>query len=131
MEVLDYVEKAVKVELPRFEEKRHEKFKRYKLGEDSFNLNVEAGDDEEEEVHDVRLPMYRDKAKKKVVASSIPLTSFQLRVTKRWLMVTGYASQTESFISMKKEDRVAFLEINKMEMEMQKKEAQNKATDVG
>ncbi|GJU32749.1 CDPK-related kinase 3 [Tanacetum coccineum] len=121
------------VELTRFEEKRHENFKRYKSsgsssfntlqsGEDLFNLNVEAGEEEEEEVKDVRRPMDMDRAKKKAVASSIPSTSFAADSdeTLASSMVTGYASQTDSFMSMKKEDHVAFLEINRMDIEMQK-----------
>nr|GEX40276.1 hypothetical protein [Tanacetum cinerariifolium] len=95
-EVLDPKEEAVKktskeydpkrgileVKLPRFEEKSLEKFKRYKSsvsssfntqqsGEGSFNLNMEAGN---EEVHEVRRPMGRDRAKKKAMTLSIPST---------------------------------------------------------
>ena len=62
--ILKDAPKWKEVELPRFEKVKQEKFKRYKSsgivrstqrGQEmgSFNLNMEAGDEEEEEVHEV------------------------------------------------------------------------------
>ncbi|GJW75605.1 hypothetical protein Tco_0134975 [Tanacetum coccineum] len=58
----------MKVEFPNFEAKKRDKNKRYKssgsnslntthLGEGSFNFNMQAGDDEEEDVWEVQRPM--------------------------------------------------------------------------
>nr|GEX38750.1 hypothetical protein [Tanacetum cinerariifolium] len=122
------------VELPRFEEHRQEKYKRYKSsgsnsfntpqsGEGSFNFNVEAGGEGKEDVHEVLRPMGRGRAKNKEVTSSIPSASSVVdsdEASAR-LMITEYASQTESCMLMKIDDHTAVFEIKRMEMEMQQK----------
>ncbi|GJY94536.1 hypothetical protein Tco_0510897 [Tanacetum coccineum] len=66
----------------------------------SFNLNVKAGDEEKEEVGEVRRPMGMDRSKKKATTSSIPSTSSTTDSDQALarLMVTRYASKTESIL---------------------------------
>ena len=120
------------VEVPKFEAKQRENAKRYKsYGSSSFNpesrdasfyLNVDAGDDEGDEVQEVeRRPMGRDKvkAKKKGARSSGSTTTMNEEALAR-LMISEYASHNERALAMKKEERAAFLEIRKREVEIRK-----------
>ncbi|GKC12957.1 hypothetical protein Tco_1009739, partial [Tanacetum coccineum] len=101
------------VELPQFLEEKQQKFKEYKssrsslcnttqLGEGSFNLDQMDGDKKEKGGH-IR-PMGMDKIKKNWSISSIPSSSSTDGSDEALarLLVTEYASQTESFIIMKK-----------------------------
>ncbi|GKF70410.1 hypothetical protein Tco_0203467, partial [Tanacetum coccineum] len=79
----------------------------------SFNLNVDAGDEDENEVQEVPRPMGRDKAKgskKKGVGSSGSSMNITDEELAR-LMVSELATQTASAMAMKKEERAAYMEI--------------------
>ena len=78
---------------------------------------MEAGDEEEEEVQEVRRPMGRDRAKKKA-AASFEATDIDEALAR--LMVTKYERKRD-FLSMKKKDRVTFFEIKRMELKMQQR----------
>ncbi|GKE94366.1 hypothetical protein Tco_1579221, partial [Tanacetum coccineum] len=84
----------------------------------SFNLNVDAGDEDENEVQEVPRPMGRDKAKgskKKGVGSSGSSMNMIDEALAR-LLVSEFATQTASAMAMKKEERAAYMEIKKMEV---------------
>lgn len=92
-------------EVSNFEQDRQEKNKRYKSlgsssfnivqsGEGSFNLNVEAGDKEEEEVYKVRRPMGRDRANKKAKHHRHRLQ--QLTLTTCWLGLWSLDTQKKT-----------------------------------
>ncbi|GJY29316.1 hypothetical protein Tco_0405083 [Tanacetum coccineum] len=86
-------------------------------GEASINLNANVGDDEEDEVQEIRRPMGRDKAKdatKKKGSRASGSSSMNDEALAR-LMVTKIASQT-------KEERLAFLEIKRREVECRERE---------
>ncbi|GJU35001.1 zinc finger BED domain-containing protein RICESLEEPER 2-like protein [Tanacetum coccineum] len=68
-------------------------------GDASINLNVDVGDDEEDEVQEVRRPMSRDQVK-----------------------VSELAMHNERAIRMKKEEHLAFMEIKRREVECHKRE---------
>ncbi|GJT81853.1 hypothetical protein Tco_1056195 [Tanacetum coccineum] len=120
------------VVIPDFEKKQLEKNNKYKSSsfgsfnttqplEGSFNLNVEAGEDEKDDVHEVQRPMGMDRAKKKGVASSTSSTSENEEALAR-LMVNEYATLNELFNVIRYQNREAFLEIKKMELELKEQE---------
>ncbi|GJR17547.1 hypothetical protein Tco_0966074 [Tanacetum coccineum] len=73
------------------------------------------------ELKDFRRPMSKDRAKKKAVASSASSATFANKEVLVRLMISEYATQTESFPTMKREDGAAFLEIKMMKMEITQK----------
>ncbi|GJV38155.1 hypothetical protein Tco_1410632 [Tanacetum coccineum] len=69
------------MKIPNFEQKRHEKYKKYNSSgsslfnrtqyeEGGFNQNVEAGDHKEKEMQEDQRPMGKDMSKNKVAVSS-------------------------------------------------------------
>ncbi|GJY35729.1 ALP1-like protein [Tanacetum coccineum] len=86
-------------------------------GEASINLNVDVGDDEEDEVQEIRRPISRDKTKgsmKKKGSRSSGSSSTNDEALAR-LMVSELAMHNERAIEMQKEEHKAFLEIKKRE----------------
>ncbi|GKE42381.1 hypothetical protein Tco_1469665, partial [Tanacetum coccineum] len=61
----------------------------------SFNLNTQAGDDEEEDVQEVQRPISTDMTKKKAMASSTS-SKFGNEDALARLMVTEYVDLTQS-----------------------------------
>ncbi|GJS98416.1 B-box zinc finger protein 22 [Tanacetum coccineum] len=115
-------------EVPNFAAK-HQASKRYKTsgsfntGDASINVNVDVVDDEEE-VQELRRPMGRDKAKglkKKGPRSSGSSSSTNDEALVR-LMVSELAMHNVRAIKMKKEERLAFLDIKKREVECRERE---------
>ncbi|GKD28766.1 zinc finger BED domain-containing protein RICESLEEPER 2-like protein [Tanacetum coccineum] len=108
--------------------------KRYKIaefssfntesGDASINLNVDVGDDEEDGVQELARLMGRDKAKglkKKGAGSSGSSSSMNDEALVR-LMVFELAMHNKRAIEMKKEERLAFLEIRMREVEIRERE---------
>nr|GEW80790.1 hypothetical protein [Tanacetum cinerariifolium] len=90
-----------------------------KFGEASINLNVDVGDEEEDEVQEIQRPIGRDKTKcfmKKKWSISLGSSSMNDKALIR-LMVSELAMQNEHAIEMQKEERKAFLEIKMRELE--------------
>ncbi|GJV46421.1 putative reverse transcriptase domain-containing protein [Tanacetum coccineum] len=134
--VLQYLENKTKYtkwkqsKLPKFAAKSRGGSKRYKssgsssfnieFGEASINLNANVCDDKEDEVHEIRRPMSRDKAKddakKKGSRASGSSSANDKALAK--LMVTEMASQ-------EKEERLAFSEIKRREVECHEREVRN------
>ncbi|GJY46293.1 zinc finger BED domain-containing protein RICESLEEPER 2-like protein [Tanacetum coccineum] len=95
-----------------------------KSGDASINLNVDVGDDKEDEVQELRRPMGRDKAKglkKKRARSSGSSSSTNDEALAR-LMFSELAMHNQRAIRMKKEECLAFLEIKRMEVECRERE---------
>ncbi|GKC73473.1 hypothetical protein Tco_1119356 [Tanacetum coccineum] len=89
-------------------------------GEASINLNGNVGDDEEDEVREIRRPIRRDKAKyaaKKKGSRASGSSSMNDEALAR-LVVTEMANQ-------EKEERLAFLEIKKREVECRERDVAN------
>ncbi|GJT52601.1 hypothetical protein Tco_0978758 [Tanacetum coccineum] len=120
MALLDYEA----VECPNFATKK-QAAKRYKtsgsssfnteFGDASISLNVDVGDDKKDEVHELSRPMGRDKVKglkKKGSRSSGSSSSMNDEALDR-LMVFEMAMHNERAMEMKKEERLAFLEIRR------------------
>ncbi|GJV53545.1 hypothetical protein Tco_1449286 [Tanacetum coccineum] len=86
----------------------------------SINLNGNVGDNEEDEVHKIRRPMGRDKVKDaaKKKGSRASGSSSANDETLARLMVTKMTIQ-------KKEERLAFLEIKRREVECRERHARN------
>ncbi|GJZ29012.1 zinc finger BED domain-containing protein RICESLEEPER 2-like protein [Tanacetum coccineum] len=85
------------------------------FGDASINLNVDVDDDKKDEVHELSRPMGRDKAKglkKKGSRSSGSSSSMNDEALDR-LMVFQMAMHNERAMEMKKEERLAFLEIRR------------------
>ncbi|GJY74234.1 RNA-directed DNA polymerase, eukaryota, reverse transcriptase zinc-binding domain protein [Tanacetum coccineum] len=129
-EILKDSPKWMQIGLPKFSAKSGEGSKRYKSsgsssfntesGETSINLNANVGDDDEDEVQKIRRPIGRDKAKdaaKKKGSRASGSSSTNDEALAR-LMVTEMASQ-------EKEERLAFLEIKKREVECREREVRN------
>ncbi|GKE61859.1 hypothetical protein Tco_1512226 [Tanacetum coccineum] len=108
--------------------------KRYKIaefssfntesGDASINLNVDVGDDEEDEVQELARLMGRDKAKglkKKGAGSSGSSSSMNDEALVR-LIVFELAMHNKRAIEMNKEERLAFLEIRMREVEIRERE---------
>ncbi|GJS84695.1 hypothetical protein Tco_0751236 [Tanacetum coccineum] len=79
----------------------------------SINLNVDAGDDDGDEVQELQRQIGRDKAKgskKKGAGSSRSSSSMNDEALAR-LMVSELATHNKRAIEIKKEERLAFLEI--------------------
>ncbi|GJZ76540.1 hypothetical protein Tco_0641212 [Tanacetum coccineum] len=125
------------VELPRLEEANQEKFKRYKSSESSSFNTMQSG--EGRLISMIWLETRgrggarsstnsRDKAKKKASTLSIQPASLAAGSdeSSARLFVTEYASETKSFISMKKSDHDTLLAIKKREMKMQQKKLEIK-----
>ncbi|GJW48008.1 zinc finger BED domain-containing protein RICESLEEPER 2-like protein, partial [Tanacetum coccineum] len=90
----------------------------------NINLNVDARDDDEDDVQELQRLIGRDKAKglkKKGAGSSGSSSSMNDEVLDR-LMVSELATQTESAMAIKKEERAAFLEINRREVVCRERE---------
>ncbi|GKA35233.1 reverse transcriptase domain-containing protein [Tanacetum coccineum] len=84
----------------------------------SINPNVDVGDDEEDEVQEIRRPIGRDKAKdaaKKKGLRALGSSSMNDEALAR-LMVSEMATQNEHAIEMQREERLAFLEIKRREV---------------
>ncbi|GKC80415.1 hypothetical protein Tco_1131189 [Tanacetum coccineum] len=82
-------------------------------GDASINLNVDAGDDDGDEVQELQRQIGRDKAKgskKKGAGSSGSSSSMNDEALAR-LMVSELATHNKRAIEIKKEERLAFLEI--------------------
>ncbi|GJR55367.1 hypothetical protein Tco_1405888 [Tanacetum coccineum] len=80
------------------------------FGEASINLNVDVGDDKEDEVQEIRRPSGKDKAKgymKKKGSRSSGSSSTNEEALAR-LMVSELAMHNERAIVMQKEERKAF-----------------------
>ncbi|GJW73534.1 zinc finger BED domain-containing protein RICESLEEPER 2-like protein [Tanacetum coccineum] len=110
------------VELPNFEAHRQKKNKRYKSsGSSSFNtsqstkgslnMNMQCGDDKENDVQEVQRPMGRDTTKNKWAASSASTTSGNDETLAR-LMVIKYANLNNPY-NVKKTQNWEALEIRK------------------
>nr|GEX00468.1 hypothetical protein [Tanacetum cinerariifolium] len=87
--------------------------------EASINLNVNVGDDEEDEVKEIRRPISRDKTKgsmKKKGPRSSGSSSTNDEALDR-LMVSELAMYNERAIKMQKEEHKAFLDIKMREVE--------------
>ncbi|GJW99702.1 putative reverse transcriptase domain-containing protein [Tanacetum coccineum] len=121
-EILKDSLKWMQSELPKFAAKSGGGSKRYKSfgsssfntesGKASINLNANVGDEEEDEVEEIRRPMGRDKAKDDAIKNESRASgssSMNDEALAR-LMVTEMASQ-------EKEERLAFLEIKRREVE--------------
>ncbi|GJY64510.1 RNA-directed DNA polymerase, eukaryota [Tanacetum coccineum] len=83
----------------------------------NINPNVDVGDDEEDEVQEIRRPIGRDKAKdvaKKKGLRALRSSSMNDEALAR-LMVSEMATQNEHAIEMQREERLAFLEIKTKE----------------
>ncbi|GJR53321.1 hypothetical protein Tco_1403842 [Tanacetum coccineum] len=99
------------------------------FGDASFNLNVDAGDEDENEVREISRPMGRDKArclKKKGTGSfgsSVNMTDEALAR----LMVSELATQTASAMTMNKEERATYMEIKRREVECRERELELQA----
>nr|GEU88526.1 zinc finger BED domain-containing protein RICESLEEPER 2-like [Tanacetum cinerariifolium] len=92
--------------------------------EASINLNVDVGDDEEDEVKEIRRPTGRDKArgsmKKKGPRSSGSSSTNDEALAR--LMVSELAMHNERAIEMQKEEHKAFLEIKRREVKCSERE---------
>ncbi|GJZ33907.1 hypothetical protein Tco_0579343 [Tanacetum coccineum] len=120
-------QKRIVEEVPRFgatknDAKRSKVFRsslfNRESGDASINLNVDTGDDDEDDVHELPRPIGRDKdkgLKKKGVGSSGSSSSMNDEALAR-LMVSELATQTESAMAMKKEECAAFLEIKRKDV---------------
>ncbi|GJX70114.1 inositol-tetrakisphosphate 1-kinase [Tanacetum coccineum] len=130
-EILKDSPKWMQSEVLKFAAKSRGGSKRYKSSgsssfnteseEASINLNANVGDDEEDEVQKIRRPMGRDKAKdaaKKKGSRASGSSSMNDEALAR-LMVTEMASQ-------EKEERLAFLEIKRREVECREREYADK-----
>ncbi|GJX83656.1 hypothetical protein Tco_0333137 [Tanacetum coccineum] len=95
-----------------------------KVWDASINMNVDVGDDEEDEVQELRRPMGRDKAKglKEKGSRSSGSSSSMNDETLAGLMVSEMAMHNERVIEMKKKEHSAFLEIIRREMECLERE---------
>ncbi|GJT06537.1 hypothetical protein Tco_0840999 [Tanacetum coccineum] len=96
-----------------------------KSGDAGINLNVNAGDDDEDEVQVLPRPIDRDKAKglkKKKVAGSSGLSASMNDEALARLMLCELATQNETAMTMKKEERTAFLEIKRRDVECREQE---------
>ncbi|GKF47560.1 hypothetical protein Tco_0137362, partial [Tanacetum coccineum] len=88
-------------------------------GDASFNLNVDVLDEDEIEVQEIPRTLGRDKARglkkkgAKSTGSSMNMTDEALAR----LMVSELATQTASAMAMKKEERAAYMEIKRREVE--------------
>ncbi|GJW64835.1 gamma-glutamyltranspeptidase 1 [Tanacetum coccineum] len=129
-EILKGSQKWMKSEVPKFTAKSWGYSKRYKpsgsrsfnteSGEASINLNANVGDDEEDEVKEIRRPNGRDKAKdaaKKKGPRASGSSSMNDEALAR-LMVTKMANQ-------EKEERLAFLKIKRIEVECHERKVRN------
>ncbi|GJY82763.1 hypothetical protein Tco_0496139 [Tanacetum coccineum] len=90
----------------------------------SINLNVDVRDDDEDDVHELLRPIGMDKAKdlkKKGARSSGSSANINDEALAR-LMVSELATQTESAMAMKKEERATFLEIKRREVACRERE---------
>ncbi|GJU27873.1 retrotransposon protein, putative, ty1-copia subclass [Tanacetum coccineum] len=86
----------------------------------NINLNVDVGDDEEDEVEELARPMGRDKAKglkKKGVGSSGSSSSMNDKALTR-LMVSELAMHNKRSMAMKEEERLAYLEMMAIDTNM-------------
>ncbi|GKC89648.1 hypothetical protein Tco_1150297, partial [Tanacetum coccineum] len=88
-------------------------------GEASINLNTTVGDNDDDDVQEIRRPQGRDKAKaagkKRGSKSSASASSSVNEDALARLMVTEMGAQ-------EKEERLAFLEIKRREVECQERE---------
>ncbi|GJZ93416.1 zinc finger BED domain-containing protein RICESLEEPER 2-like protein [Tanacetum coccineum] len=129
-EILKGSPKWMQNEVPKFTAKSREGSKRYKtFGSSSFNtesveasinLNANVGDDEEDEVQEIRRPIGKDNAKdvaKKKGSRASGSSSMNDEALAR-LMVTEMENQ-------EKEERLAFLEIKMREVECREREVAN------
>ncbi|GJZ52862.1 zinc finger BED domain-containing protein RICESLEEPER 2-like protein [Tanacetum coccineum] len=126
-EILKGSLKWMQSDVPKFVAKSGEGSKRYKAsgsstfntesGEASINLNVDVGDDEEDEAQEIRRPIGRDKVKdaaKKKGSRASGSSSMNDEALAR-LMASEMATENERAIEMQKEERLAFLEIKRRE----------------
>ncbi|GJY46644.1 hypothetical protein Tco_0435707 [Tanacetum coccineum] len=119
-------------EVPNFEAKKRDT-KRYKssgsssfnpdYGNASINLNVDDGDEEEDEVQEVERLIGMDKAKgfkKKGAGASGSSATMNDEALAR-LMVFELAMHHKHSMAMKREERLAFLKIKKREVEIRER----------
>ncbi|GKB38106.1 hypothetical protein Tco_0883048 [Tanacetum coccineum] len=95
----------------------------------SFNLNVDVGDEDENEVQGIPRTMGRDKArgsKKKGVRASGSSVNINDEAFAR-LMVSELATQTASIVVMKKEERDVYIEIKRREVDLRERELKMQA----
>ncbi|GJT80267.1 zinc finger BED domain-containing protein RICESLEEPER 2-like protein [Tanacetum coccineum] len=137
-EILKDSPKWMQSEVPKFVAKSEEgSGKRYKtfgsssfnteFEEDSIDMNVDVGNDGEGEVQEIRRPIGRDKAKdavKKKGPRASGSSSMNDESLAR-LMVSEMATQNERAIEMQKEERLAFLEIKRRDVECHEQELAN------
>ncbi|GJZ05385.1 hypothetical protein Tco_0538660 [Tanacetum coccineum] len=88
-------------------------------GDASFNLNVDVLDEDEIEVQEIPRTLGRDKARgsKKKGAESTGSSMNMTDEALARLMVSELATQTASAMAMKKEERAAYMEIKRREVE--------------
>nr|GFB47016.1 hypothetical protein [Tanacetum cinerariifolium] len=118
--LLDYEAKRGKKYAKRYKTSRSSSFNT-KTRNGSINKNVDAGEDEEDEVQELERPMGMDKAKcskKKGLGSSSSMNNELLAR----LMVSELAMHNERSMAMKKEECLTFLEIIRMDMEIRERE---------
>ncbi|GKA70293.1 hypothetical protein Tco_0776357 [Tanacetum coccineum] len=120
------------MEIPNFEQKSHEKYKKYNSSgsssfnrtqyeEGGFNQNGEVGSTtRNKNAREDQRPMGKDMSKNKVAVSSTLSATGNGEALAR-LMVFEYATYTEWFLTMKKDDCATFLEIKRMEVGMQQR----------
>ncbi|GJX95841.1 hypothetical protein Tco_0351639, partial [Tanacetum coccineum] len=95
----------------------------------SFNLNVDVGDEDENEVQEIPRTMDRDKArgsKKKGARSSGSSVNINDEALAR-LMVSELATQTASIVTMRKKERAAYMEIKRREVDLRERELEMQA----
>nr|GEZ40695.1 hypothetical protein [Tanacetum cinerariifolium] len=94
------------------------------FGDASINLNVDVGDGEKDEVQELQIPIGRNKAKglkKKGLRSSRSSSSTNEEALAR-LMVFELEMQNKHAIKIKKEERLAFLEIKRKKVKCHEQE---------
>ncbi|GJT38790.1 retrovirus-related pol polyprotein from transposon TNT 1-94 [Tanacetum coccineum] len=98
-------------------------------GDASFNLNVDAGDEDENKVQEIPRTMGKNKArgsKKKGVGASGSSVNINDEAFAR-LMVSELATQTASIIAMKKEECNVYMEIKMKEVDLREREIEMQA----
>ncbi|GKA34441.1 gamma-glutamyltranspeptidase 1 [Tanacetum coccineum] len=98
-------------------------------GDASFNLNVDAEDEDENEVKEIPRTMGKDKArgsKKKGVGASGSSVNINDEAF-AMLMVSELATQTQSIVAMKKEERDVYMEIKRREVDLRERELEMQA----
>ncbi|GJW72723.1 hypothetical protein Tco_0132093 [Tanacetum coccineum] len=95
-------------------------FNTKELGEGSINLNTTVGDEDENEVEEVRRrkPMGRDQAKRKIKAGSASsASSFDVEALSK-MMASEYVMASDPYNVQKNQEMSELLKIKKQELEL-------------